>query len=367
MAHNIEINEGVASFAENGSKKRAWHGLGDKSQIFDRPMFVEEALKACHADYEVNKQPIVALTPQLIETMAKGEMINPDDLLSLVIPDFKATMRMDKNKILGLVGESYGVVQNIEAFKFIDMLCSGKIADRSESPTIESCGVLGNGERVFVCCKMPNDIILNSKTDDRIERYIMITTSHNGLGAVRVVLSPVRVVCQNTLNLALNNNSGRISFRHTANVLDRMDLTNTENAKFAYGCLNLEKEYNDYFKAELEHLKNIKICEKQLNDILAEVVLSEESLKVYKETNNINHDDIATRGRNIFNGMKNAIHYGVGQEFLESGNGLWLINGITSYYQNNANYKNDEVKFISIMDGNVSKKVQKAYELVAAI
>lgn len=365
MAHNIEISkEGVASFAENGKKQRAWHGLG---QVFDRPMFVNEALEACHANYEVGKQPIVALTPQLIESMSNGEMINPDDLLSLVIPDFKATMRLDKNQVLGCVSDSYGVVQNLHAFQFIDMLCSGKVADRNESPTIEACGVLGHGERVFITCKMPEDIILNPKNDDRIERYIVFTTSHDGSGAVRAMATQIRVVCENTLNMALRCNSGRISFRHTSNVMDRLDLTNRENAEFAYRSLNLEKEYTEHFKAELEHLANIKLSEKELDNILAEIALSDESKRIFLETGNIEHEDIPTRGRNIFNGMKNAVHYGVGQEYVESGSGLWLVNGITSYYQNHVNFKNDEAKFMSIMEGNVARKVQKAYEMVEAL
>ena len=273
---------------------------------------------------------------------------------------------MDTHKILGIVSDSYGVVQNEQAFKFIDTLCSGKDTDRNDTPTIESCGVLGNGERIFICCKFPEDIILNSQNDDRIERYIVFTTSHDGTGAVRCVCTNVRVVCNNTLSIALANNSGRFSLRHSSNVMSRLDLTNEENAQFAYNCLNLEKEYNTYFKAELERLRSLQITKKQVMDIVAEVVLPEDSLKVFKQTNNIEHEDISTRSKNIFNGMVQAIHEGVGQEYMESGNALWLMNGITSFYQNNANYKNNEVKFSSIMEGNVARKVQKAYDLVTA-
>ena len=146
--------------------------------------------------------------------------------------------------------------------------------------------------------------------------------------------------------------------------MSRLDLTNEENAKHAYSCLNLEKEYNSYFKDELERLRSLQITKKQVMDIVANVVLPEDSLKVWKETKNIEHEDISTRSKNIFNGMLQAIHEGVGQDIMQSGNALWLLNGITSYYQNNATYKNDEVKFSSIMEGNVAKKVQKAYELM---
>jgi hypothetical protein len=65
-------------------------------------------------------------------------------------------------------------------------------------------------------------------------------------------------------------------------------------------------------------------------------------------------------------GMKECMESGVGQDILESGNGLWVINGITSFYQNTANFKNDEVKFDNVLDGNVYKKVQKAYDMLIA-
>ena len=361
MAHGIEIVNGVASFAENGRKERAWHGLG---QVFDRPMFVDEALKASHADFRVELRPIIPIINDM--SLYEGLNLEGEEVENLVVPNVMATMRMDTHKILGIVSDSYGVVQNEQAFKFIDTLCSGKDTDRNDTPTIESCGVLGNGERIFICCKFPEDIILNSQNDDRIERYIVFTTSHDGTGAVRCVCTNVRVVCNNTLSIALANNSGRFSLRHSSNVMSRLDLTNEENAQFAYNCLNLEKEYNTYFKAELERLRSLQITKKQVMDIVAEVVLPEDSLKVFKQTNNIEHEDISTRSKNIFNGMVQAIHEGVGQEYMESGNALWLMNGITSFYQNNANYKNNEVKFSSIMEGNVARKVQKAYDLVTA-
>ena len=361
MAHNIEIREGIASFAENGKKQRAWHRLG---QVFDRPMYVQEALEASHANYRVEMRPLIPI----ISDMARFEGLNleGEEVEGLIIPNAMCTMRMDTKRVLGMVSDSYGIVQNEDAFKFIDTLCSGKDNDRKDNPSIECCGVLGNGERVFITCKFPEDIILNAKMDDRIERYLVFTTSHDGTGAVRCVITNVRVVCNNTLNLALRQNSGRFAFRHSANVMSRLDLTNEENAKFAYKSLNLEREYNECFAAELERLRSLQITKKQVMDLVANVVLPEDSLKVYNSVGTIEHEDISTRSKNLYNSMLQAIHEGVGQDSIESGNALWFINGVTSFYQNNANYKNGEVKFTSIMDGNVARKVQKAYELVSA-
>lgn len=363
MAHGLEERNGKFSFAENGSRQRAWHGLGE---VVNEPMFVADALKLCRADYNVQLQPIVALNDELVHAMENGESINASILRDLLVEGRKATVRTDLNTALGLTSDSYGIVQNSDAFKFVDMLCSGLDSNRTEKPTIECCGVLGKGERVFITCKMPEDIVLNPRTDDRIETYVVFTTSHDGTGSVRCMVTNVRVVCSNTLNFAMKHNSGRIAFRHSSKVMSRLDLLNKENAEFAYKTLGLWNEYEKCFKESLEHLRNIKLSERDLDNIIAEITLADEAKKAFLETRNINHEDIATRGRNIFLGMKEAMEGGIGQNILESGTALWAINGVTTYFQNEANFKNGEVMFDNMMDGNVYKKVNKAYEMLIA-
>lgn len=362
MAHNIEIVNGVASFAENGKKERAWHGLG---QVFDRPMFVEEALKASHADYRVELRPIMPIVNDM--AMFEGLNLEGEEVDNNLIQGFKATMRMDTHKVLGIVkANSYCVVQNEDAFKFVDMICSGKNADRKDCPVIESCGVLGGGERVFITCKFPENIVINSKNDDIIERYVVFTTSHDGSGAVTCLSTYVRVVCNNTLNYALQNNCGKMVLKHTKNVMSRMDLLNEDNANIVYDAIGCDRAYNEFFKGELERLRSLKITEKQVMEIVAKTALNEKVYKIYEKVGTIDHEDISTRSRNYYNKMLQYIHEGVGQEYLQSGSGLWLINGITSFYQNYENYDSDEEKFTSILGGKVANKVQEAYKLVSA-
>ena len=363
MAHGLEERNGKFSFAENGSRERAWHGLGE---VVNEPMFVADALKLCRADYNVQLQPIVALNDELVHAMENGESINASILRDLLVEGRKATVRTDLNTALGLTSDSYGIVQNSDAFKFVDMLCSGLDSSRTEKPTIECCGVLGKGERVFITCKMPEDIILNPRTDDRIETYVVFTTSHDGTGSVRCMVTNVRVVCSNTLNFAMKHNSGRIAFRHSSKVMSRLDLLNKENAEFAYKTLGLWNEYEKCFKESLEHLRNIKLSERDLDNIIAEITLADEAKKAFLETRSIYHEDIATRGRNIFIGMKEAMESGIGQDILDKGTALWAINGVTTFFQNEANFKNGEVMFDNMMDGNVYKKVNKAYEMLIA-
>lgn len=361
MAHNIEINEvngeKVASFAEYGLKDRAWHRLG---QVFETRMSVEEALKASHADFEVGLFPLMAVTPTISEHMATdGYPLSDlqDEMLDSLVPNRMVSMRLDKMKPLGVVSGSYGIVQNVDAFKFIDTLCTGQEGDHV--PVIESAGVLGSGERIFITAKFPDSIILDNKGDDKVEMYMVFTTSHDGTGSVRCVVTPVRVVCNNTLNIALQKNSGSLSLRHSSNVMRRLDLASKENAEFAYKALNLMSVYKKSLEERFEHLRNIRLSERDLDNVLASVALSASDYELFK-TLGIDHEDIATTGRRKFNEMKLSVEQGIGQDFGERGTGLWAINGITSYYQNTRSFRNDEVKFDSILDGYTHKKVLDA-------
>jgi len=363
MPANIEMVNGVASFAENGKRERAWHGLG---QVVEEPMFVADALKLCHADFNVGLQPVVALSQELIEAMENHTFINASMLKDLLVENTMATMRQDTNKSLGIVSDKYGIVQNVDAFKFVDLFCSGEKTDRDHTPVIETCGVLGNGERIFVTAKFPTPIVLDAKRDDLVEMYVVFTTTHDGTGAVRCVCTPVRVVCNNTLNWAMKENIGRIAFRHSSKVMSRLDLLNAENAEFAYKALNVAEVYANGLKESFDHLRNIKLAERDLDNIIAQVVLSDEAAKEFMQTRNIESELIKTRGRNIFLGVKECLESGVGQEGQERGTAMWLMNGLTSYYQNEATERSNEIKFDSILDGNIYKKVQKAYDLAIA-
>ena len=363
MPANIEMINGIASFAENGKRERAWHGLG---QVVEEPMFVKDALKLCHADFNVGLQPVIALSEELKNAMDNGTFINAAMLRDLLVENTMATMRLDQNKSLGIVSDKYGIVQNEDAFKFVDMFCSGKFAERDNTPVIETCGVLGKGERIFVTAKFPQSIVLDAKRDDLVDMYVVFTTSHDGTGSVRCMVTPVRVVCNNTLNWAMKNNIGRIAFRHSSKVMSRLDLLNEENAEFAYKALNVAETYANGLKESFDHLRNIKLAERDLDNIIAQVVLSDEAAKEFMQTRNIESDLIKTRGRNIFLGVKECLESGVGQEGQERGTAMWLMNGLTSYYQNEATERSEEIKFDSIMDGNIYKKVQKAYDLAIA-
>ena len=88
--------------------------------------------------------------------------------------------------------------------------------------------------------------------------------------------------------------------------------------------------------------------------------------KDFLEKHDIYSDNIKTRGRNIFLGVKECLESGVGQEGQERGTAMWLMNGMTSYFQNEPTERSEEIKFDSMMDGNIYKKVQKTFDLCLA-
>lgn len=371
MASNIEIREVDGKVYESYvGTQPAWHGLGT---IYDKPLSAAEALKGCHADFEVSMQPIIAITPQ-IESIMKGETLPTDNvktidnknyicldsLKDMIVSTHKATMRTDLNEVLGIVTNSYGVVQNSTAFDFIDLLTTGKIG--GEIPIIESAGVLGHGERIFICAKFPEPIRLNNNSNDIVNNYIIFTTSHNGTGAVTAMVSPIRVVCQNTLNAALRHNKGKITFKHTSNVLNRMDLTNKDNAEMAYRTLHLYDTYKKEFEESFSELAKIKISDKEAEKVLAKSILSEKNWEAYEKNNfSLNCDDISPRTRKIMDAIKEAVENGIGQNLGTAGTALHLINGLTTYYQNSIDWKNSERKFESIIDGNAHNKFQNLF------
>ena len=114
MAANI-LGQSFVECTHYGEIAPAWHGLGKQ---FDNPMTIEFAMKEANADFEVSKQPVIGLTPELVGMMERGEQIDASILKECLIKNASCNMRMDNNQIIAVTGESYGVIQNIEAFRF---------------------------------------------------------------------------------------------------------------------------------------------------------------------------------------------------------------------------------------------------------
>ena len=106
--------------------------------------------------------------------------------------------------------------------------------------------------------------------------------------------------------------------------------------------------------------KAVKVAEKDLDRIFASVVLTDADFDMYKKTNG--HSEISTRAKNLMGDMRLALENGVGQDMGERGTAMWVYNGLTSYFQNNAKFRDEETKFDAIMQGRVQQKIYKAVQ-----
>ena len=118
---------------------------------------------------------------------------------------------------LALVGKGYEPLQNVDAFAFFEPFIDNKWA------TFETAGALGNGERVWVLARLAGGIIVAK--DDMVDRFLLLSNTHDGSGAVTVRFTPIRVVCQNTLNLAKKGGKGIVSVKHTKNMVTHLAKT----------------------------------------------------------------------------------------------------------------------------------------------
>ena len=341
MAHNIYINEnGVAAFAENGKKERAWHELG---VVFDGEMDIYTALAASHADYTVAKSPVYYWNA------AQGTMSQNTEYSHII--------REDNGTLLGLVKKSYGVVQNAEAFEFVNNLCAG---GNKDLPHIECAGVLGVGERVFVTAKFPEHFQVGDVFGDDAEMYAVITTSHDGSGAVTVMLTPIRVVCNNTLQCAMMHPYSKFSFRHTSNVKLRMK-ANVEHAAKVLGCYDATKAA---IKDQIASLNAIQVDEKTVKFVCGRVAFGDK-YPIFK-TNGFDIDELGMQSINTYYALRESVESGIGQDLFKSKSGNWLFNGITNYFQNVKAYNSKgqydaEKKFDNIFGGTAHAKIMGAY------
>lgn len=196
MAHNVmnaDTNPAMMAVGEP-----PWHKLGT---LLDKPPTTAEAIKAAGLDWRVRKAPLMAYdTSGVLDTPWHAVVRDP------VKGEHQPT-------VLGVVGEEYHLLQNAQAFAFFDpLLKSGNI-------TLETAGALGVGERVWVMAKVDGDF--DVVIGDPVQQYLLLANSHDGSCSVQVKFTPVRVVCQNTLNMALSDNLG-LHIRHNRSMRGRL-------------------------------------------------------------------------------------------------------------------------------------------------
>ncbi len=209
-------------------RQKPWHGLGVQ---VEGALSSEEALIRAGLNWSVVQRPILTDT-------------------GIQVEGYKANIRDSDDKVLGVVTARYRIVQNRDAFNFTDDLLGKGVR-------YETAGSLQEGRRVWLLAKLPAAYIV---AGDRISPYLVFTNAHDGSGAIRVAMTPIRVVCQNTLNLALSTATRSWSANHTGDINLKL-----EDAK---ETLFRAEDYMDKLGEEIYHMNNQKIT----NDCVTEMI-----------------------------------------------------------------------------------------------
>lgn len=242
MAHEFE--SGVF-----GRNIPAWHELG---VVVPGLMTAPEVLCLSGADWLVKKIPLQSV---------------PVDGISYPAPDRFGVFRDSDHRFLGDVGDVYTPLQNHDAFKFFDTVVG-------EGQAIyDSAGVLRNGQVVWILAKRPNILDIQG---DKIDQFILLTNSHNGKSPFTMLITPIRVVCMNTLSAAIRTNKktlgNRIVFRHTSGVMDGVMNALESTAAGARKALDIMDVYMANFQNVMEKLMETKVNALQALEVTQKII-----------------------------------------------------------------------------------------------
>lgn len=298
-------------------RETPWHGLG---VVIQEAPNSEEALEVAGLNWEVEKSPII---------------VN-----NQVVKGYVANVRNDSGSVLGIVTDKYKIVQNKEAFSFVDALVdAGEVR-------YETAGSLKGGKQVWMLAKMPERYKV---LDDEMENFMVFTNSHDGRGAVVVAITPVRVVCQNTLNLALSQAKRQWSVKH-------MGLNMEEKLAEAKHTLQLAGQYTQELQIVSEQLVDIKVTTADWKDIVTQLIPI--------------GDKVADRQKRNLERRRTVMYNKIFESDVENyfGTGWAAINAVTDFVahtrpeRDTATYK--ENLFASIVGGHPI--VDKAFTLLVA-
>ena len=233
-----------------------WHGLGT---CVEEALSSEEALRESGLDWNVIQRPIMTASYDPIQ-------------------GYKANVRDSDNRILGVVTDRYKVVQNHEAFAFTDALLG-------EGVKYETAGSLGEGKKIWMLAKLPEKYIIGG---ENIDPYLVFSNTHDGSGAIKVAMTPIRVVCQNTLNFALNSAKRIWTTIHVGNLARKMDE--------AHCTLSLANDYMSKLGAEFERLRRIRMSDAKVMEYIEMLLpMDEDPTPIHQKNISQVRDDLKMR------------------------------------------------------------------------
>ena len=299
------------------TREKPWHGLG--TRVAESPSSAD-ALRLAGLDWTVEQENVLTQFQE-------------------VIPGYKANVRNTDRKVLGVVTDRYKVVQNTQAFEFTDTLLG-------EGVRYETAGALQEGRKVWLLAHLPHEYIIYG---EKISPYLVFSNTHDGSGSVKVAVTPIRVVCNNTLNLALATAQRSFSMVHTGDIKEKM--------KEAKDTLFMADQYMQELGKEFEELRRKKLSDHDVKSYIERLLPLEDASSVQQMRNvkKLREDmqrryfdapDLKDVGRNAYRFMNAVSDFATHAEPLRK----------TSNYKENI--------FSRTIDGNPF--IDKAYRMIQA-
>lgn len=298
-------------------REKPWHGLGE---IIQEAPTSEDALRLAGLDWNVIQEPVLTKYNEMI-------------------PGYKANVRDKDRRVLGVVTDRYKVVQNSEAFAFTDALLENGVK-------YETAGSLQEGRKTWMLARLPHQYIING---DEVSPYLVFMNSHDGSCSIKCAITPVRVVCNNTLNLALRTAKRTWSCMHTGDIADKM--------LEARDTLFHASEYMAELGKSFDQLNRIRLSDQKVMEYI-EMLIPEPDKATDIQKKNIRklREDLKTR------------YFDAPDLADVSRGGYRFINAVSDFathsrpIRERGNFR--ESLFAKTVDGN--PMIDKAYQMVMA-
>jgi len=300
---NMQEFLGIESMAQVGR-----HPFGIDSTMISEDVSPQEVLTAAGLDWKVERRPLMA--------KLHGGMAAP----MIDVPDNFAIVRDIDNAVLGVVGKKYRPVQNVDTVGFMEALHQ----ESEGGVKYDVAGALKGGRVVFVLARLPGYV--EHVGDDVSAKYVMVSNTHDGSGAFRAMITPIRVVCMNTYLYAMRK--GRksrtsVSIRHTSNVMSYV-----EDAKKALGFA--QEAYNMYEELS-KQLVNYQMSVRNWNDFVNGLLEVKDPQKIHKRT------------QNTIDALTEEFESGMGTDIPGVRGTAWAaLNAVTSYNNYRRNVRGGE-------------------------
>lgn len=305
MAHEVE-----SMFS---AREVPWHGIGT---VTEDVLTAKDAIATAGLDWGVEMRTLFVSLPG-------GKRSS--------IENRKAVMRDSDQAVLGIVSPNYVPFQNADAFKFVDNLVD------SGDAKYQTAGSLRGGQVVFLTMKVPMEMKVDGK--DAHDLYIVLRTSHDGSSAVSVTVTPIRVVCMNTMTMAIKAAKHKWSMRHVSTLEGRV--------QEARDTLKLTHGYANAFLDTANTLVDTSISDAVFRDILEDVL----------PTRPRTEDTIQSIMDMYRTSDKNGYH----------GTGWGGMNALTEYFEHGRDTRSQEAMMTNTLDGNIAGLRNKVSDVLLSL